>query len=260
MRLVGIGYRRPLAAWIDQSPPEVDCLEVVAEHFTGPHAGQLTALRKRYPLMVHGLGLSLGTPGPLDARRLASFRDVVTLADPLWVSEHVAFTRSGSIDLGHLSPLRPDADSLTVLVEHAIEVREACKRRLLLENITTHLRLSGSMSETDFLNRACEDAGCGLLLDVTNVVVNAHNHHFDPHEWIRQLDPRHVVQLHIVGYRVGESRWEDMHADAIQEDVLRVAETALQHAQPEAIIVERDASFPPTSELAQELETVRHLD
>jgi uncharacterized protein (UPF0276 family) len=259
MRRIGIGHRGPLAPWIDSQPAEIDCVEVVAEHFAGKGATELRALRRKYPLMVHGVGLSLGTPGPLDTHRLASFRDVARAAEPLWVSEHVAFTRSGARDLGHLNPVRPDTDSLGIMVEHAREVSEACGVRLLVENITSHLRLAGPMRETDFLNRLCERSGCGLLLDVTNVVVNAHNHGFDAHDWIRELDPKHVVQLHIVGYRPGKVRWEDLHADAIQEEVFAVTETVLAHADPEAIILERDASFPPVSELACELKRVRAL-
>jgi uncharacterized protein (UPF0276 family) len=259
MRRIGIGHRAPLAAWIDSRPPEIDCVEVVAEHFTGARTSQLHALCRKYPLMVHGLGLSLGTPGPLDPARLAKFRDVAAAADPLWVSEHVAFTRSGARDLGHLNPVRPDTDSLAIMVEHALEVSEVCGVRLLLENITTHLELTGPMRETEFLNRLCERSGCGLLLDMTNVVVNAHNHGFDAHAWVREIDPVHVVQLHIVGYRSGGKRWEDLHADAIQEDVFALAQTVLGHADPEAIILERDASFPAPSELAQELERVRAL-
>lgn len=102
--LIGVGYRAGLKAWIDANPPEIQCLELTAEHFfDGPAEDQLVSLRARYPLFVHGLGLSLGTPGPPDRDTLNQFCRVVEVADPEWISEHVAFTRSHDVDLGHLN-------------------------------------------------------------------------------------------------------------------------------------------------------------
>ena len=259
MRWIGVGHRKALAGWIDTAPAEIDCLELTAEHFydASDAVERIARLGERYPLLVHGLGLSLGTPGPLDRQRLAKFASVARAADARWVSEHVAFTRVGSLDLGHLNPVSLGHDSLALLVDHAVEVAETCGKQLLLENITSHVRVGDGAAETDFLNALCERARCGLLLDVTNLVVNAHNHRFDASEWVRQLDPKHVVQLHIAGYRGGAGRWEDMHADGVQADVLELTRTVLATCNPRAIILERDADFPSHEELVAELVTVR---
>src|SRR5207237_818107 len=133
-------------------------------------------LSKDFSLFVHGLGMSLGTPGPLDKQRMEMFKSVVDRANPLWISEHVAFTRAGEIDLGHLNPIRASRESLQIVSDHAIELSEYCGKKLLLENITSHIQLPGEMSETDFLGMLCEKAHCGLLLDVTNLFVNSQNH------------------------------------------------------------------------------------
>jgi uncharacterized protein len=256
---VGLGYRRELSGFIESGPAEVGCIEVTAEHFFDVSLDRLHALRRKYPLLVHGLGLSLATPGRLDAEHLESLARVVRAADPLWVSEHVAFTRAGGIDLGHLNPVPPTWAMLDVLVEHARELADRCEKRLLLENITTHLRLDGEIDEPEFLNLLCARAGCGLLLDVTNLAVNAHNLGFDPSSWLSRIDPKHIVQLHLVGYRKDEGRYHDLHADRIQDEILDLTREVLERAAPEAIVLERDANFPTVTELSGELRRIAEL-
>lgn len=253
MRRVGIGYRRELGAWIRSKPPELGCLEITAEHFFGEDDSLLRDLREDYPLFVHGLGLSLGTAGPLDRETLEDFARVVRSADPLWISEHVAFTRTSEVDLGHLNPIARTPETLGLLRDHCIELRERCGKPLILENITSHLRTPGTMSETEFLNRLCEEAGCGVLLDVTNLFINSRNHRFDPGRWLREIEPKRIVQLHVVGYSVRQNRWEDLHAQGIQQDLWSLIEEALAYAPVQAVIVERDANFPRPEVLAEEL-------
>jgi hypothetical protein len=254
---IGVGYRRELAQWIASRPLEVGCLEITAEHFFDDGKEQLCELTKSYPLFVHGLGLSLGTPGPLDQSTLDNFSAVVEAAQPEWISEHVAFTRSDEIDLGHLNPIVPSADTLAVLVDHAIEVAERCGRTLILENITTHLRLDGDLSETKFLNKLCERAGCGLLLDVTNLFINSRNHKFNARRWLRELEPNRIVQLHVVGYSVRNGYWQDLHAEPIQNDLFELICDVLNYAPVRSIIIERDANFPCTDDLIQDLKKLK---
>jgi uncharacterized protein len=254
MRLIGIAYRHALAAWIDTRPPEVRCLELTAEHFFDVPEQRLRALASRQPVFLHGLGMSLGTPGPLDAAMLQQFVRVSKVVDPLWISEHVAFTRAADIDLGHLNPIAPDRATLDVIADHAIELSRACGKPLILENITSHLALSGDMTETEFLNRLCERANCGLLLDVTNLYINARNHGFDPRRWLRELEASRIVQLHLVGYAHHDGAWHDGHAAPVQEDLLDLAREVVAYAPTvKAVIVERDANFPPPEEMATEL-------
>ncbi len=255
-RLVGIGYRRPLAAWIAGRPPQVDCLEVTAEHFFEGGLDRLRALRRAHPLFVHGLGLSLGTPGPLDPEEVGRFARVVEAADPVWISEHVAFTRAGGIDLGHLNPIPRTAESLRVVADHAKEVADRCGKRLVLENIAAHLPLPGGMPEPEFLNRLCDLAGCGLLLDVTNLFVNSRNHGYDASCWVASIEPRNVLQLHVVGYTRRGGRWHDEHAEPIQRDLFDLVRETVARTSPRAVIVERDENFPEAPELAAELESL----
>src|SRR6185295_2267991 len=163
-----------------------------AEHFFERDLGPVRALARDYRLFVHGLGLSLGTPGPLDASTLDAFVRVAAAADPLYVTEHLAFTRTRDVDLGHLNPVAPTVENVRVVADHAREVMDRCGKPLLLENIASALALKGGLPEPEFLNRICDAAGCGLLLDVTNLYVNGRNHRFDPLAWLGAIEAKNV--------------------------------------------------------------------
>lgn len=253
MRRVGVGYREQLSDWLATRPPEVRCLEITAEHFFDSREQTLAALAEMYPMFVHGLGLSLGTPEPLDRETLRRFARVATAAKAEWVSEHVAFTRTVEVDLGHLNPVPLTYESLQTLVDHAQEVAEACNRPLILENITTELRFDGDMPETEFLNRMCEEAKCGLLLDVTNLYINSRNHGYDAASWLNEIEPSHIVQLHVVGYSRHGSRYHDGHAARIQPDLMELVQRVVEYAPVQAITLERDARLNEIEEIVADL-------
>ena len=251
--IAGVGYRREMADWIARRPSGVDCLELTAEHFTARDDAHLKQLRQHYQLYVHGLGLSLGTPGTLDQTRLDHFARVAQAADPAWVSEHVAFTRTTEIDLGHLNPVPPTREAVKVIADHAREVAERCKKPMLLENITSYIKLEGELTEPEFLNALCEQADCGLLLDVTNLFINSRNHRFDPLAWLREIEPSRIRQLHIVGYSRKGERYTDSHAAPVQEELIELAQAVVAYARVEAVILERDEDIPLTDGLADEV-------
>ena len=131
MKWLGVGYRGELRDWLFGQPAEVKSLEITAEHFFDGGDDVLRDLSAIYPLFVHGLGLSLGTPGRLCEQTLDNFARVADMADAQWVSEHVSFTRSKEVDLGHLNPVLMNEASLSVLVDHAIEVAQRCNLSLI---------------------------------------------------------------------------------------------------------------------------------
>lgn len=257
--MIGIGYRRELADWIKSGSLGIDCLEITAEHFFNDRENQLADLAKSFRLFVHGLGLSLGTPGPLDAKILDSYARVVQAANPEWISEHIAFTRTASVDLGHLNPLPPTREVLEIVADHAREISEHCGKPIILENITSHVRINGDLSETDFLNKLCERADCGLLLDVTNLFINSCNHGFDPLEWLKEIEPKCIVQLHIVGYSRDRDRYTDSHSQPIQTELIELAHAVYEHAPVKAIILERDEDFPTLEDMENEISKLRQI-
>jgi uncharacterized protein len=258
--MVGIGYRREIAEWIRGRPRGVECLEITAEHFFhGRGTDQLASLGRQFEVYVHGLGLSLGTPGRLDQRRVEQFAEVVAAANPAWVSEHIAFTRTGEIDLGHLNPVPPTRESVKVIADHAREVAERCRKPILLENITSYVRLDGELSETEFLNELCARADCGLLLDVTNLFINSRNHGFDPIAWLHEIEPCRVQQLHLVGYSRSGDRYTDAHARPIQEELIELASAVVRYAPVKSVVLERDEGMPPPEELEVEIAKLERI-
>lgn len=258
--MIGVGYRRELRPWLDARPSGVTCLEITAEHFYSEGEDHLAELAASYPLFVHGLGLSLGTSGPLEPARLRQFARVARVARAQWISEHVAFTRTAETDLGHLNPIRPTREAAHALADHARELSEICGKPLLLENITSHIRIRGDLREPEFLNEVCARAGCGLLLDVTNLYINSRNHRFDPLQWLAELDTRRVRQLHIVGYSERDGRLMDDHAAAVQPELLEIARVVLALAPVEAIILERDTAFHSLGAMDDEIAKLLRLD
>jgi len=252
MRRLGVGYRKPLANWINSQPAVLNCLEVTAEHFFD-EPSLLEDLSARYDLFVHGLGLSLGTPGPLNCDYLNRFTEVCQIAQPVWVSEHIAFTRTNEIDLGHLNPVPYNNETLAYFVDHALEVKTTLQKPLLLENITSHINIQSPLSETEFINEVCERAGCALLLDVTNLYVNSRNHRFSPEQWLREIHPEFIKQIHIVGYQEKDGTYYDSHANNIQQELYQLTREVINYSRVETIIIERDQNFPGMSQLEQEL-------
>ncbi len=258
MMMAGVALRLEHMPWIDSRPPGVDCLEIIAEPFYKHESQrQVRRLAETYPLIVRGLELSLGTPGPLDQGRLDDFARVVQAADPLWVSEHIGFRRTDEADLGCVCPLPPTPETIEIMADHVRVLGERCAKPVILETITTDLRITGRLSESDFLNRLCEAADCGLLLDVTSLFVNSRNHRFDPRSWLRDIDPRRIVQLHVGGFSYVDNRWEDAHREAIQEDLWDLVGETLAHAPVKAVILEWEENFPPVGDLERDLQRLK---
>lgn len=256
---VGVGYRREMSGWITAQPRGLDCLEITAEHFGPGTEEHLASLRRRFPLYVHAIGLSLGTPGPLDRARVENYARVVRAANPDWISEHIAFTRTAEVDLGHLNPVQPTRESLRILAGHARELADRCGKPLLLENITSHVKLEGDLTETEFINELCARADCGVLLDVTNLFINSRNHGFDPLAWLHELEPARIRQLHIVGYSREGGRYTDAHAQPIQEELIELATAVVRYAPVESIVLERDEDIPETAGLDEEIAKLERI-
>ena len=260
MRLVGTGYRLPLAGWIEFPSSGVQCVEITAEHFfdeTPKSRERLKTLSEKFPVYLHGLGLSLGTPGPVEKTTWDKFTEISKQCNPKWVSEHISFTRTPEVDLGHLNPVRPTLATLGVFKEHVQELKVRCGKPVILENITSHLALGGEFCETEFINRLCQEAGCGLLLDATNLFINSRNHGFDPKAWVRELNPENIVQLHAVGYSLVDGVYQDHHAQPLQNELLDLISFICRYAPVQAVTLEWDADFPGEKVLDAEIHKLK---
>lgn len=258
MTMTGVGYRSVLSGWLNTQPELVQCLEITAEHFYDPqHETHLQTLADQYKTCVHALGLSLGTPGPLDPNQLNQYARVVELTDPAWISEHISYTRSNDVDLGHLNPVPLTQTYLDALVDHTREIADRCQKPVILENVTAHQKPIGDIYEPNFISELCERAGCGLLLDITNLYINSHNHHYDPKHWLAGIDPELITQIHIVGYIQRDGKLYDSHHEPIQNEILDLLDHVLKTSPVKAITLERDDDEVTPDQVTSELTRIR---
>ncbi len=260
---VGLGFREPFRGELFLARDRVDFLEVTADHYldASPEKDrELALLADHFPLIPHGLNLSLGGAEGLDPAYLAKLAALVRRLAPPWWSEHVAFTRAGGVDIGHLAPLPFSGEALDVLAANIAEAGRQIEAPLIVENITYPFALPGAeMGEADFLSELTERAGCGLLLDVTNLHTNAVNHGFDPLELLDRLPIGRVVQLHFAGGEWHGGRLVDSHARPAPPEVWALLEEVVARAPVRGIILERDDDLPPLGELLDELDRARSI-
>lgn len=260
---VGLGYRSQFRHSLFPHQASVDFLEVIADHYfePSPHRRmELELLRSNFPLIPHGLALSLGSAEGLDSEYLGLYSELVNQLKPAWCSDHIAFTRAGGIDIGHLTPLPKTAASLTVLRENIRRVKDMTAVPLILENITENIRFpEDQFSDAEFLGRLSDENDIGLLLDVTNLFINSVNHRFDPIKVLERLPKDRVIQLHFVGGHVEGEKWVDSHGDATQEEIWDLLGEVVSRFPVRGIILERDEHIPPLEDLVHELTRAREI-
>lgn len=252
----GLGYRAPLRPGIFQHRHDLPVLEIVADDFLDPTAEQraeLALLRAHFTLIPHAIGLSLGSAEGLDGRYVTALAALIEHLAPPWWSEHISFTRAGGIDIGHLTPLPPTAEAVAVVARNVAQLRHTIRTPLILENPASTFALPGEMDEPAFIRAVSDATGCGLLLDLTNLHVNACNFGFDPRAALDRLPLERVVQLHFTG---GHRRIDleiDSHSYPTPEPVWELMAEVCRRAPVRAAILERDQRLPPIAELLREI-------
>lgn len=254
----GVSYRRQHQRALWSAPERPRVLEVIPEHFLAVPE-EIEPLADAFALVFHAVGLSVATApdGParavLDAR-LARMRDLVRRARPAWFSDHLAITVSpDGLDLGHLAPVQHDRDTLAIVVDRVRAWQDVLQVPIVLENIAAPFVVPGStMSEPEFLHRLVDGTGCGLLLDVTNLLLNGRNLSFDPLERLREYPLHAVVQIHLAGGVLAHGWWVDSHSEPVEPASHALLAALAGNTSVRAIIIERDERLPPLPELLAE--------
>lgn len=261
---VGMGFRAPCKSEIFLQRKSIDFLEITLDHYldaTPEKQRELELLRENFTLIPHGLNLSLGSADGLNPDYLRKVAKLVNDLSPPWWSEHICFTQADGIEIGHLSPLPFTDEALDVLARNVSVVREHITSPLILENITYLHCLPGErMTEADFIAEASARTGCGLLLDVTNLYINATNHGYDVRDFLQRLPLDKIVQFHFVGgHQHHNGLLIDSHAQPTPDPVWNLMDEILAAAPVKGAILERDENFPPFTEILSELETARQI-
>lgn len=259
---VGIGLRAPHYAQILERRPALDFLEVHGENFFaagGRAPAWLGRFRAEYPLSVHGVGLSLGSVDPLDEDHLARLEALVRRYDPLLVSEHLCWSSVGGLHANELLPLPHSREALDHVVPRIAKVQERLGRRLLVENISAYVQPPGEMAEWEFLAELARRSGCGILLDVNNVWVNAVNFGFDPRAYIEAIPPSLVGEYHLGGFERTPAALIDTHGTRVSPDVWELFEASVAHLGTRPTLVEWDTALPGLDVLIEEAQRARSI-
>jgi hypothetical protein len=259
----GLGLRREHYRDFLETRVPVDFVEVISENFMvagGQPLDILRRVRERHPVALHGVSMSVGSADGLRGDYLKRLKALVDAVDPLYVSDHLSWSRTGRFNAHDLLPLPWTAEALDVVCANIQRAQDTLGRAMLFENPSSYLAFAdASMPEWEFIARMCERTGCGLLLDVNNVYVSAANHGFDPFAWLDGIPAGRVRQIHLAGHSQGDGLLVDTHDQSVPDGVWSLYAHALARCGAVATMIERDADIPPLADLLAELDVARAL-
>lgn len=264
---VGLGFKPQHFEDAANCPAVGHWYEVHPENYMvpgGPRLAMLAALRERYPLSLHGVGLSLAGDAPPAVDHLARLRALIDRFDPFVVSEHLAWSAVDGAYFPDLLPFPRTRQALARIADNIDQTQNALGRTILIENPSLYLRLDGhELSETDFLAELVQSTGCGLLVDVNNVFISARNLRFDAEAYLDAIPADAVGEIHLAGHvadaRMGERLLIDTHGAEIAEPVWRLYEQFVRRIGPRPTLIERDDNIPSFKHLMQERTRAAHI-
>ncbi len=239
----------------------IDWFEVTSENFMvagGKPRHYLEKIRARWPIVMHGVSLSIGGTDPLNRDYLRALKQLMRQVEPAWVSDHLCWTGVDGINSHDLLPLPYTQEAITHVVDRVSEVQDFLGREILLENLSSYVEFSGSsMPEWEFLAAIATRSGCRLLLDINNVQVSARNHGFDPLDYLGGLPAERIWQIHLAGHSDYGDYAIDTHDHDVPPAVWSLYENAIARFGPISTMIERDDHIPPLAELLGELALAR---
>jgi uncharacterized protein (UPF0276 family) len=257
----GVGLRPVHYAHVLDTCPAVDWFEVISENFMVPGGRPLHVLervRADYPLVLHGVSLSIGSSDPLDLAYLGELRALAERIEPAWVSDHLCWTGVGGHNLHDLLPLPYTEEALAHVVERIKRVQDTLGRRIALENVSSYLEFNDSrLTEWEFLAAVAERADCAILLDVNNIFVSAYNHGFDPHTYLAAVPRERVAQYHLAGHSDHGTHLLDTHDHPVRDEVWALFADAVRDIGPRSTLIEWDDQLPAFERLCAEAEHAR---
>jgi len=259
----GLGLRREHYRDFLETDVPVDFVEVISENFMvdgGQPLDILRRVRERHPVILHGVSMSIGSADGLRGDYLRRLRKLADAIDPLFVSDHLSWSRFAHFNSHDLLPLPYTEETLAVVCRNIDVAQEALGRPMLFENPSSYVSFAAStMTEWEFLAAMSRRTGCGLLLDVNNIFVSARNHGWDAQAYLRGIPAGSVRQIHLAGHTEGEDLLIDTHDQPVNDDVWALYRSAMAMLGPVATMIERDDASPPLPELLAELDIARSL-
>ena len=259
----GLGLRVEHYETVVNEKPAVDWFEINSENYMvdgGKPIYYLDQVRANYPLVMHGVSLSIGSTDPLDLTYLKQLKDLADYVQPAWISDHLCWTGVEGNNLHDLMPLPYSEEAIGHVTERVLEVQDYLGRQILLENVSSYLTYSDSMiSEWEFLSAIAERADCNILLDINNIHVSAFNHQFDPLDYLQGIPAQRVHQFHLAGHTHYGDYIIDTHDQPVVEEVWDLYAQAVQLYGHVSTMIERDDNIPELAELLLELNRARDI-
>jgi len=259
---LGVGLRSKHYGHILKQQPDVDWFEIISENYMdsrGKPRYVLEQIAERYPIVMHGVSLSIGSTDPLDIEYLDKLRCLAGAVDAHWVSDHVCWTGVAGRNAHDLLPIPFNDETLRHVVERIRTVQDILERPLMLENPSSYVTFADStMTEWEFLTRMTEETDCGLLLDVNNVYVSSVNHDFDPIEYLHNIPHERVVQFHLAGHTNCRTHLIDTHDGHVIDPVWELYRLAHELTGGASTLLEWDARIPEFPVLHQEVLKAKH--
>jgi uncharacterized protein len=259
----GLGLRVDHYEAILADNPPVDWFEALTENYLVPGGKPLDYLmriRERYPMVMHGVSLSIGSTQPLDRNYLSQLKALAARVEPQWVSDHLCWTGIAGRNMHDLLPLPYTEEALANVVERVRTVQDILGRRILLENVSSYVTYRDSqVTEWEFLSEIARRADCLILLDVNNIYVSSVNHEFDPLDYLNAIPVDRVQQIHLAGHENHGDYLIDTHDHPVPDPVWELYSAALRRFGSVSTMIERDANIPPLEELCSELDAARQL-
>jgi uncharacterized protein (UPF0276 family) len=259
----GLGLRTPHYEAVLNEPHAIDWLEIITENYLVPGGKPLDYLeriRERFPMVMHGVSLSIGSTDPIDTDYLAGVRALAARIEPHWISDHLCWTGIDGRNLHDLLPLPYTEEALALVVARVGQIQDALGRQILLENVSSYLAFHESdMSEWEFLREVAARADCAILLDINNIYVSSVNHGFDALTYLQAIPTDRVRQFHLAGHSDLGGHLIDTHDHPIVEPVWNLYRAAVAQFGAVPTMIERDDNIPALSELVAELQIARDL-
>ena len=259
----GLGLRPEYYEVILKEKPDIDWFEVISENYMvegGKPLYYLEKIRADYPIVMHGVSLSIGGTDPLDQAYLKRLKQLASRFEPEWISDHLCWTGQGGHNVHDLLPLPFTEEAISHVVERVRQVQDFLGRQILLENVSSYVSYCESqLTEWDFFTAVAEQADCLMLFDINNVYVSAFNHGFDPLEYLVNVPIERIQQFHLAGHHNYGDYIIDTHDHPVVEPVWDLYAKALAHFGPVSTLLERDDHMPPISELMAELQRARKI-
>lgn len=254
---IGVGLRTPHYPYLRNKPQTpIKWFEAISENFIdseGPPLEMLLFMREKYPIALHGVSLSIGSPDGLDIDYLKKLKNLIQIINPIIVSDHCCFTRTKIHSSFDLLPIPFTKETLQRLIDNINYIQDFLGRTFVLENVSSYFEYKDSIyREWEFLSNLCEKTGCKLLFDINNLYVSAVNLKFNPHEYLHFINPNSIAQIHLAGYTDMGDFLFDTHSHSVYPPVWKLFEEIIPKIPNVPILLEWDDEIPEFPELEKE--------